>query len=188
MLSLEGQVQELQKHKSSLEAEFRSAKEVSSALSSRCEYLSERQQALESEKKDCELKLAQTSDTLSKQTETAAATQARLNGMIESLRLQIENLNQANSKLSGDANRQATTFEEEHKRLVGLLADKQKQVEAILEECRTIREDRSQKTAALAGETRLRAELESQRDLMQTRNANLTAENKQVRGFHSRKS
>ncbi len=100
--------------------------------------------------------------------------------MVEALRSQVQSLTQANAKLGDDIKFQQASLEEENKQTLAIVAAKQRQIENLMEESRAISDERAQKAAALTGETRLRAELEQQRDRLQQQFAKLSEEHKQV--------
>eukprot|EP00042_Codosiga_hollandica_P055204 m.767594 g.767594 ORF g.767594 m.767594 type:complete len:2080 (-) comp59072_c0_seq2:42-6281(-) len=180
VLNMETQLQEVQRTFSSADQELHSLKQAHAGVLSRCEFLSERQQALETEKQALHLKNQEAAEALRKQLEASAIAQTRAEGTITALRQQVAHNTELIENMTSDTAQKLRAAEEEQRRVVGLLGEKQKQAEALSQELREVREERSSTTAALAGETRLRAELESQRDRLQAQATSLSAELKQT--------
>jgi chromosome segregation ATPase len=163
-----------------LEAELRNLKEAHAASATKCDFLGERVTVVEQEKRELAQRLADTTEALNKGAEAAARTQAELNAAVDNLRRQLKSLSDTHEKAMNDSTRKLSDLENERQHLHATLADKQRQLDTALEEGRMAREERSQKGAALAGEARLRGELEQQRDRLQASTNSLGAEVKKV--------
>ena len=179
-MSLEAKVAELKGSNESLETEVRHSKEVLQALNSRLDFLNERLESSERDKLNIDLKLREATESLSKQSEASAGNQARLNAIIDALRTQVNAITQSGDRRAADAQREIEGLNEETRRLHNVLSEQQKQNDGVMEEARKLREERSQKAEALNGETRLRTELEQQRDRLQNQLVTLATEQKQV--------